>query len=157
MGFFRKEKVWDEERNQANKQKMRALFNQVVEDSEGYNIVYGVSQKIKTSNYVLARKTTYLFTSLIIGFRESDMSIILIQTTPDLEGCSDPEKFTMNHLKKAKIVQGQFTLYHEGGLMAGYTQFSIMDSFDEDYTVYINQPEEAIQWDAFWTQFLASR
>lgn len=157
MGFFRKEKVWDEERNQANKEKMILLFNQVVEDSEDYHIVYGVSQKIKTSNYVLARKTTYLFTSLIIGFRDSDKSIILIQTTPELDGCSDPEKYTMSHLKKAKIVQGQFTLYHEGGMMAGYTQFSIMDSFDEDYTVYINQPGEAAQFDQFWPAFLASK
>ncbi|MEG0275592.1 MAG: hypothetical protein RR630_01040 [Coprobacillus sp.] len=157
MGFFRKEKVWDEERNQANKEKMRLLFNQVVEDSEGYHIVYGISQKVKTSNYILARKTTYLFTSLIIGFRESDMSIILIQTTPELDGCSDPEKFTMNHLKKAKIVQGQFVLYYEGGIMAGYTDFCIMDSFDEDYTVYIHQPEEAAQFDVFWPAFLASK
>lgn len=157
MGFFRKEKVWDEDRNLENKNKMRLLFDQVVEDSQGYDIVYGVSQKIKTSNYVLARKTTYLFTSLIIGFRESDMSIILIQTTPELDGCSDPEKYTMDHLKKAKIVQGQFTLYFEGGIMAGYTQFSIMDSFDEDYIIYINQPEECAAWDIFWPKFLASK
>lgn len=157
MGFFKKQKVWDEARNQDNKDKMKALFNQVVSDSHGYDIVYGISQKIKTSNYVLARKTTYLFTSLIIGFRESDMSIILIQTTPELDGCSDPEKLIMSDLKKAKIVQGQFTLYYQGGIMAGYTQFSIMDSFDEDYTVYINQPDECAKWDVFWPKFLASK
>lgn len=157
MGFFSRKKEWDEPRIQENKDKMKLLFNQVVEDHEGYEIVYGISQKIKTSNYVLARKTTYLFTSLIIGFRESDKSIILIQTTPELDGCGDPEKFTMNDLKKAKITQGQFTLYHAGGIMAGYTQFCIMDSFDEDYTVYINQPEQAAKWDVFWPLFLASK
>lgn len=157
MGLFSRKKVWDEERVKSNKEKMRRLFEQVVVDYEGYDLVYGISQKIKTSNYVLARKTTYLYTSLIIGFRQSDMSLILIQTTPELDGCGDPDRYTMSDLKKAKIVQGQYTLYHQGGIMAGYLQFSIMDYFDEDYTVYINQPEEAAKWDEFWPKFLASK
>lgn len=155
MGFFKKKEM-DATRSDENKNKMRALFNQVVESGDTYNIVYGISQTIKTSNYILARKTTYLYMSLIIGFRESDMSIVLLQTTPELEGCSDPEVFTMANLKKAKIVQGQFTLYHAGGIMAGYTQFCIADRNDEDYLAYIYQPDEAAQWDLFWPKFLAS-
>ena len=155
MGFFKK-KEKDLVRSDENKAKMRALFNQVMDDGDSYHIVYGVSQKIKTSNYIVARKTTYLFTSLIIGFRESDMSLVIIQTTPELEGCSDPEIIKMSGLKKAKIVQGEFTLYYQGGIMAGYTQFSIMDFFDDDCVIYIDQPEECALWDNFWPQFLKS-
>ncbi len=158
MGLFGlgRKKQWDEERSNSNKAKMRQLFEQVVADSEGYEIVYGYATSIKTSNYILARKTTYTYTSLIIGFRRSDMSIVILQTTPELEGCSDPEVFTMRTLKKAKMVQGGFTLYHQGGLMAGYTQFYISDALDESYTVYIHQPEEAAKWEAFWPDFLRS-
>ena len=155
MGLFSK-KPMDQERSNENKAKMRALFDQVVEDKEGYEIVYGASQTIKTSNYVLARKTTYTFTSLIIGFRHSDMSIIIIQTTPELEGCGDPIKYTMQDLKKVKIVQGAFCLYHAGGLMAGYTSFNIMDSFKDDYVVYVDQPDECAKWDIFWEAFKRS-
>lgn len=155
MGLFRK-KVIDEEKSNSNKQRMKDLFQQVVKDSQDYEILYGFSQNIKTSNYIVARKTTYLYTSLIVGFRKSDMSIVLIQTTPELEGCSDPEVYTMSNLKKAKQVQGGFTLYFQGGLMAGYVQFYIYDLNDEDFLAYISQPEETAKWDEFWPAFLKS-
>lgn len=155
MGLFgKKQKVWDEERSNENKAKMRALFDHVVEDHEGYNVLYAYSSSVKTSNYVLARKTTYTYTSLILGYRESDMSIVILQTTPELEGCSDPEIFKKGDIKKAKIVQSGFTIYHKGGLMAGYTQFYISDDYDDPKLfAYIHQSEEAAQWDIFWPKF----
>ena len=108
MGLFgKKKKAWDEGRIQENKAKMRALFEQVVEDAAGYQLVYAYSSSVKTSNYILARKTTYTYTSLIVGFREADMSIVILQTTPELEGCSDPEIFRKGEIKKAKV-QGGF-------------------------------------------------
>lgn len=155
MGLFsKKKKNWDEEKSNENKAKMRALFNQVVADHEGYHLVYAYSSNVKTSNYVLARKTTYTYTSLIVGFRESDMSIAILQTTPELEGCSDPEIFTKDNIKKAKIVQAGFTLYHKGGFMAGYTQFYISDDYDDPKLfAYIRQNNEAAEWDSFWPKF----
>ena len=60
-------------------------------DGDTWKIVYGYGLNIKTSDYIIARKTTYTYTSLIIGYRESDMSIALLQTTPELEGCSEAE------------------------------------------------------------------
>lgn len=155
MGLFgKKKKAWDEGRIQENKAKMRALFEQVVEDAAGNQLVYAYSSSIKTSNYILARKTTYTYTSLIVGFREADMSIVILQTTPELEGCSDPEIFRKGEIKKAKVVQGGFTIYHKGGLMAGYTQFYISDEYDDDNLfAYMRQSEEAAQWDIFWPKF----
>lgn len=155
MGFFKKKEM-DQVKVAENKAKMRALFDHVVSDNEGYEIVYGFSQDIKTSNYVLARKTTYTYTSLIVGFRSSDNSIILIQTTPDLEGCSDPVKYTMGDLKKVKMVNGQYCLYHQGGLMAGYTSFCVMDRLDDSCLVYIDQLEELGNWCTFWEEFKRS-
>ena len=52
---------------------------------------------------------------------ESDMSIALLQTTPELEGCSEAEIFTRDSIKKAKISTGMYTIYHQGGIMAGYS------------------------------------
>ena len=52
------------------------------------------------------------------------MSIVILQTTPELEGCSDPAYFKKGEIKKAKVVQGGFTIYHKGGIMAGYTPVS---------------------------------
>lgn len=155
MGLFRKkQKEWDDGRVQANKTKMRALFEHVVEDHEGYHFVYAYSSTVKTSNYIVARKTTYTYTSLIVGFRESDMSIVILQTTPELEGCSDPEVFQKGQIKKAKIVQGGYTIYHKGGIMAGYTQFYVCDECDdESLYVYVHQEEDVDKWEAFWAKF----
>lgn len=154
MKLFGRKKAWDEEQVQRNKDKMRGLFNQVVEDSNGYHIVYGVSQDIKIKNYIVAKKTMYLYTSLIIGFRESDMSLVFIQTEPELDGCSNATTYTMDRLKKAEIEQGSYKIYFKGGLRAGYLQFYIADEYDEDYTVYTQQPDESSQFLNFWNRFV---
>ena len=93
MSLFRKKK-WDIERSEQSKGLIRQLFNQAMPDGDTWKIVYGYGLNIKTSDYIIARKTTYTYTSLIIGYRESDMSIALLQTTPELEGCSKAEIFT---------------------------------------------------------------
>ena len=119
MSLFRKKK-WDIERSEQNKGLIRQLFSQAMPDGDTWKIVYGYGLNIKTSDYIIARKTTYTYTSLIIGYRESDMSIALLQTAPELEGCSEAEIFTRDSIKKAKISTGMYTIYHQGGIMAGY-------------------------------------
>ena len=109
MSLFRKKK-WDIERSEQNKGLIRQLFNQAMPDGDTWKLVYGYGLNIKTSDYIIARKTTYTYTSLIIGYRESDMSIALLQTTPELEGCSEAEIFTRDSIKKAKISTGMYTI-----------------------------------------------
>lgn len=104
MSLFRKKK-WDIERSEQNKGLIRQLFNQAMPDGDTWKIVYGYGLNIKTSDYIIARKTTYTYTSLIIGYRESDMSIALLQTTPELEGCSEAEIFTRDSIKEVFDMQ----------------------------------------------------
>ena len=153
MGWFRKKKEWDIQKSDANKSKLRQLFNGVMTDGDSYDVIYGYGLNIKNSDYILARKTTYTYTSLIIGYRQSDMSIVLLQTTPELEGCSDPEIFTKDNIKKAKISTGMYTIYHQGGLMAGYTQFATLAENDEKFLAYLYQPEEYAKFEAFFKKF----
>lgn len=152
MSLFRKKK-WDIERSEQNKGLIRQLFNQAMPDGDTWKIVYGYGLNIKTSDYIIARKTTYTYTSLIIGYRESDMSIALLQTTPELEGCSEAEIFTRDSIKKAKISTGMYTIYHQGGIMAGYTQFATLPENDEDYLAYMYQPEEHEDFAKFYKRF----
>lgn len=152
MSLFRKKK-WDIERSEQNKGLIRQLFSQAMPDGDTWKIVYGYGLNIKTSDYIIARKTTYTYTSLIIGYRESDMSIALLQTTPELEGCSEAEIFTRDSIKKAKISTGMYTIYHQGGIMAGYTQFATLPENDEDYLDYMYQPEEHEDFAKFYKRF----
>lgn len=155
MGFFGlgKKKVWDEERSNENKRKCEVLFNQVVEDHEGYTIRYAYTTDVKTMNYVLARKTTYLYGSYILGYRKKDMSIVLIETSPELDGCGEPKIFKKGEIKKAKNVNSAFCIYHAGGIMAGYTQFYLMDEYDDDYFAYIHQPGTIMDFEDFWNEY----
>ncbi len=153
LGLFKKK--WDEEKSDQNKKRMQELFNETIPDSNTYKVVYGFGLNIKNSNYILMRKTTYQYTSLIIGYRESDMSIVLLQTTPELEGVSEPEYFKKSEIKKAKIATNEYTIYHKGGLMAGYTQFSVISDNDERYLVYCHQEQEEKEFEVFWKKFCA--
>lgn len=155
MGLFGfgKKKEWDIDRSNNNKNKLRILFNCVVEDGNTWKVVYGYGLNIKNSNYIIARKTTYEYTSLIIGYRESDMSIALVQTTPELEGCSEASFFRKDGIKKAKISTGMYTIFHQGGLMAGYTQFATLEGNDEKFLAYVYQPEEYKEFDDFFKKF----
>lgn len=153
MGLFGKKKEWDIAKSDSNKSRLRELFNGVMEDGDSWNILYGYSEDIKTSNYILARKTTYTYTSLIIGYRESDMSIALVQTTPELEGCSEAEIFRKDSIKKAKITMGNYIIYHQGGLTAGYTSFVAQEGNDDKIIAYIWQPEEVKRFDEFFKSF----
>lgn len=153
MGFFKKKKEWDIQKSNANKSRLRELFNAVVKDGDSYDVIYGYGLNIKTSSYIIARKTTYTYTSLIVGYRQSDMSIVLVQTTPELEGCSEAEIFSKDNIKKAKLSTGMYTIYHQGGFMAGYTQFATLAENDEEFLAYVYQPEEYDKFDTFFKKF----
>ncbi len=149
--FWKKE--MGQEKSDQNKALMKALFSKTVDDSDSYQVVYGFSLDIARTNYLVMSKTTYQYASLIIGYRSSDMSIVLLQTTPELEGCSEPQYFKRDEIKKAKITMGEYTIYHQGGMMAGYTQFSVAAENDENFLVYCHQDEEATQFHNFWKEY----
>ena len=156
MGLFGfgKKKEWDLEKSEQNKAKLRTLFNSVLPDGNTWKVLYGYTEDIKNMNYILARKTTYTYGSLIIGYRESDMSIALMQTVPELDGCSDePMFFRKDNIKKAKSVIGMYTIFHKGGMMAGFTQFSAIAENDEKFLAYVYQPDEFNAFEAFFKKF----
>lgn len=155
MGLFGfgKKKEWDLVRSEQNKARIRELFNSVVSDGDSWKVLYGYTEDVKNMDYLLARKTTYTFGSLIIGYRESDMSIALVQTTPELEDCSEAKIFSKNAIKKAKMAVGMYTIYHQGGMMAGYTQFAAIAENDEKYLAYMYQPDEFKSFDDFFKKF----
>ena len=58
-----------------------------------------------------------------------------------------------SEIQKAKISTGMYTIYHQGGIMAGYTQFATLPENDEDYLVYMYQPEEHEDFAKFYKRF----
>lgn len=155
MGLFGFGKKWDEEKDRSSKSKMRALFDKAVEDGSTYQIVYAFNVDVSNMNYVVARKTTYTYKSIIIGFRESDMSLIMLDTVPEFDLYAEPKKYTPDNLKKVKKnFSGEYCLYKEGGMMADYDIFSVAEIYDdEELFAYLKQTEELKEFDEFWKHF----
>ena len=152
VGSFSTSKC-DVEKSNANKATMRTLFNGVMPDGESYKIAYGYSQSLTSMNYLLVRKHTTTVASLIVGYRDSDMSIVLVPTVPELDGCGEPQVFKKREVKKTKILGGEYVIYHEGGMMAGYTQFGVVAENDDEVSAYIYQQEESDNFAEFWKRF----
>ena len=159
MGLFSKKNKWDLETSDANKAAMRVLFNKNVPDGDSYKIVYGCSQSLKSMDFLIIRSETVTVASLIVGYRDSDMSIVLAPTVPELDECGEPRFYKNTEIKKAKIVSGEYVIYHQGGMMAGYTQFSVVaengheDDDEEEVSAYIYQPDESEDFSAFWKRY----
>ena len=93
MGLFSKkpkEPVYDEADCKQKKQQLREIFNSAVKDGKDYEILYCYMTSSKFEHgFVLDTNTTSFF-YYIVGYRKSDMSIVLVQISADLGEHSEP-------------------------------------------------------------------
>lgn len=138
-----------------NKKRMRFLFNQAVEDGDDYKLILGFSRTIKQLDLQLATKITYTCSCFIIGYKTLNQTIVVVETTHDLESCLDPIYYKRRDIHKAYRVQ-----------MAGdnlvicpdrknYFRFFVYPvTTDEELYIYSIQEEEANAFkDFFLTEF----
>lgn len=156
FGLFSK-KV-DTAKSDANKAVMRRLFDQVVPEGGQYKLVYGFSQDITKSSYIIARKTTYTYTSLIIGYRTDDPTVVILQTDPTLSGCSDPVTYRRSDIHKAyrsRMTGDSLVIYPD---TKGYFQFYTYPlTDDESLYVYMDQEQEDKEFTEFFLKVFATK
>ena len=147
----------DQAKSQANKEKMRALFNQVVENGDQYRLLACYTEDVRRFNYGLVHGSKTSIASLIVGWREDDPTVVLVPTVPDLSGCGDPEV-----LRKADILKA----YHEKMMdslviypdQKGYTAlktFSWLE--DEKLYIYVDQEQEEKDFRDFFLHIYATK
>ena len=147
----------DQAKSQANKEKMRALFNQVVEKGDQYRLLACYTEDVRRFNYGLVHGSKTSIASLIVGWREDDPTVVLVPTVPDLSGCGDPEV-----LRKADILKA----YHEKMMdslviypdQKGYTAlktFSWLE--DEKLYIYVDQEQEEKDFRDFFLHTYATK
>ena len=91
----------DQEKSQANKEKMRALFNHVVANGDQYRLLACYTEDVRRFNYGLVHGSKSTIASLIVGWKEDDPTVVLVPTVPDLSGCGDPEVLRRADILKA--------------------------------------------------------
>ena len=147
----------DQEKSQANKEKMRALFNHVVENGDQYRLLACYTEDVRRFNYGLVHGSKSTIASLIVGWKEDDPTVVLVPTVPDLSGCGDPEV-----LRRADILKA----YHEKMMDSlvispdkkGYTAlktFSWLE--DEKLYIYVDQEQEEKDFRDFFLHIYATK
>lgn len=161
MGFFSKlfqgPRV-DMEKSRANAQKMRTLFNQVVENGDQYRLIFGYTEDVARFNYGFVHGSKTKIGNLIVGWNESQETIVVVPTVPDLSGCGDPAFYRRSEILKAyrnKYPTEAFIIYPDKKGYIGINAYDWLD--DESLYVYVSQEEELAAFTDFFTNRFATR
>lgn len=141
----------DLQKSDANRKKMRALFNQVVENGGDYKILFGFTEDVSRFNYGLVHGSKSKIGNLIVGWNEQSETIVAIPTVPDLSGCGDPVFYRRPEILKAyrnKYPSDAFIIYPD---RKGYIGINVYDWLeDESLYVYVSQEEEVKEFTEFF-------
>lgn len=146
MGIFSKlfkEPQVDMEKSDANRRKMRALFNHVVENGDSYRLIFGFTEDISRFDYGLVHGSKSKIGNLIVGWNEDSETIVAVPTVPDLSGCGDPVYYRRSEIHKAyrnKYPTDAFIIYPDRKGYIGINAYDWLE--DESLYVYVSQPEE---------------
>ena len=169
MGFFSKlfqGPQVDMEKSRANAQKMRMLFNQVVEDGDRYRLIFGYTERlifgytedVARFNYGFVHGSKTKIGNPIVGWDESLETIVVVPTVPDLSGCGDPTFYRRSEILKAyrnKYPTEAFIIYPDKKGYIGINAYDWLD--DESLYVYVSQEEELAAFTDFFTNRFATR
>ena len=133
----------DQAKSDSNRKKMRALFNQVVENGDAYQLIFGYTEDVSRFNYGLVHGSKTKIGNLIVGWNEAAETIVAVPTVPDLSGCGDPVYYRRSEIHKAyqnKYPVDAFIIYPD---RKGYIGIRACDWLeDESQYVYVSQEEE---------------
>ena len=145
----------DMEKSDANAKKMRALFNQAVEDGDNYRLIFGYTEDVSRFNYGFVHGSKTKIGNLIVGWNADSQTVVVVPTVPDLSGCGDPTYYHRSEILKAyrnKYPTDAFIIDPD---KKGYIAINAYDWLeDEKLYVYVSQDAELAAFtDFFMNQF----
>lgn len=161
MGFFSKlfkGPEVDMEKSRANANKMRILFNQVVENGDDYQLIFGYTEDVARFNYGFVHGSKTKIGNLIVGWNAPQETIVVVPTVPDLSGCGDPTYYRRGEILKAyrnKYPTDAFIIYPDKKGYIGINAYDWLD--DESLYVYVSQEEELAAFTDFFLNRFATK
>ena len=143
----------DMEKSNANARKMRELFNSKVENGDDYKIIFGYSEDVGRFNYGFVHGSKTKIGNLIVGWKEEDVTIVVVPTIPDLSECGEPTYYRRNEILKAyrnKYPTDAFIIYPDKKSYIGINAYDWLD--DEKLYVYVSQEKELEEFTDFFKQ-----
>ena len=141
--FFKGPEI-NQTKSEANRSKMRARFDQVVENGTEYKLAAGYTEDVSRFNYGLVHGSKSKIGSLIVGWNEQNETIVVVPATPDLDECGSPIYYRRSEIYKAyrnKYPTDAFIIYPD---KKGYIAINIFEWLeDESLYIYVDQEDEA--------------
>lgn len=148
----------DMEKSNANAEKMRVLFNHVVENGDSYKLIFGYTEDVSRFNYGFVHGSKTKIGNLIVGWNEEKQEIVVVPTVPDLSGCGDPAYYRRLEILKAyrnKYPTDAFVIYPD---KKGYIAINAYDWLeDEKLYVYVSQEKELAEFTDFFMNRFAKK
>lgn len=144
----------DQAKSDANRNKMRALFNQAVEDGDSYKLVYGYTEDVSRFNFGLVHGSKSTIGNLLVGWNEESNTIAVVATIPDLSACGEAVYYQHDQVYKAyrnKYPTDAFIIYPDKKSYIGINIAEWID--DESLYVYVSQEAEM----SAFTEFFMNR
>lgn len=148
----------DMEKSNANARKMRELFNSRVENGDDYKIIFGYSEDVGRFNYEFVHGSKTKIGNLIVGWKEEDVTIVVVPTIPDLSECGEPTYYRRNEILKAyrnKYPTDAFIIYPDKKSYIGINAYDWLD--DEKLYVYVSQEKELEEFTDFFKQKFSTK
>lgn len=145
-------------KSNANAKKMRALFNQAVENGDDYRLIFGFTEDVSRFNYGFVHGSKSKIGNLLVGWNEVNQTIVVVPTVPDLSGCGDPTYYRRSEILKAyrnKYPTDAFIIYPERKSYIGINAYDWLE--DEKLYVYVSQDEELAAFTEFFKTHFATK
>ena len=145
-------------KSNANAKKMRALFNQAVENGDDYRLIFGFTEDVSRFNYGFVHGSKSKIGNLLVGWNEVNQTIVVVPTVPDLSGCGDPTYYRRSEILKAyrnKYPTDAFIIYPDRKSYIGINAYDWME--DEKLYVYVSQDEELAAFTEFFKTHFATK
>ena len=145
-------------KSNANAKKMRALFNQAVENGDDYRLIFGFTEDVSRFNYGFVHGSKSKIGNLLVGWNEVNQTIVVVPTVPDLSGCGDPTYYRRSEILKAyrnKYTTDAFIIYPDRKSYIGINAYDWLE--DEKLYVYVSQDEELAAFTEFFKTHFATK
>ena len=145
-------------KSNANAKKMRALFNQAVENGDDYRLIFGFTEDVSRFNYGFVHGSKSKIGNLLVGWNEVNQTIVVVPTVPDLSGCGAPTYYRRSEILKAyrnKYPTDAFIIYPDRKSYIGINAYDWLE--DEKLYVYVSQDEELAVFTEFFKTHFATK
>ena len=145
-------------KSNANAKKMRALFNQAVENGDDYRLIFGFTEDVSRFNYGFVHGSKSKIGNLLVGWNEVNQTIVVVPTVSDLSGCGDPTYYRRSEILKAyrnKYPTDAFIIYPDRKSYIGINAYDWLE--DEKLYVYVSQDEELAAFTEFFKTHFATK